>query len=102
MDCAKRIKFVRILTGLNIREFANKYDIDYSYLLKVESGRVTPSYSQMKKIVDCLREESVLCSLEWLFEGIGQFPQLGLNNYWRIYDDIKEDSKIEYKDVISF
>ncbi len=61
----KRIKELRVQTGLSQEKFALKIDMDRTYFASVESGKRNISIINIKKISDGLG-----ISLSKLFEGM--------------------------------
>lgn len=61
----KRIKELRIQTGLSQEKFALKIEMDRTYLASVEAGKRNISIINIKKIADGLG-----ISLSKLFEGL--------------------------------
>ncbi len=61
----KRIKELRVQTGLSQEKFALKIDMDRTYFASVEAGKRNISIINIKKISDGLG-----ISLSKLFEGI--------------------------------
>lgn len=64
-DLGKRIRNLRMQTGLSQEKFALKIGMDRTYFASVETGKRNISICNIKKIVDGLD-----ISLSKLFEGI--------------------------------
>ena len=64
-ELAKRIKDLRMKTGLSQEKFSLKINMDRTYYASVESGKRNISIKNIKKIADGLE-----VSLEELFRGM--------------------------------
>ena len=80
---AKRLKFIRILTGLSIQEFCESHDLKKGTLLKQESSHLAISKKAAENFVKFARKEGVVCSVDWLLDGKGDFPTLLETNAWK-------------------
>jgi len=80
---SKRLKLVRIFTGLSIKDFCEKHDLKMGTHLKQESGHLLISQKAAEQIVSAARKEDVLCSADWILEGRGGFPKMLRENVWR-------------------
>ena len=82
-NAAKRLKFIRILTGLSIEEFSEIHGLKKGTLLKQESSHLAISKKAAEKFVELVIKQGVVCSVEWILEGKGDFPTLLDNNSWK-------------------
>lgn len=57
MDIGTRIKGRRKANGLTLRQLAEKVGCSDAYLSQIETGRVSPSISSLKKISDALHSK---------------------------------------------
>lgn len=80
---SQRFKFTRILTGLTVKSFCEKHDLNAGYFVKQESGNRPPTKESVEKILPCFNKEGVICTAEWILEGKGDFPTLTDENYWK-------------------
>lgn len=78
----ERLRRARILAGITTRrEFEKKYRISANTLQGWEQGKNPLSKKGAKRIIEALKAEGVICSLEWLMSGAGVPPrQFEINN----------------------
>lgn len=71
-----RLKRARILAGISTRrEFEKKYHISANTLQGWEQGKNPLSKKGAKRIIEALKAEGLMCSLEWLMNGSGVPPR---------------------------
>ena len=71
-----RLRRARILAGVSTRrEFEKKYRISANTLQGWEQGKNPLSKKGAKRIIEALKCEGLICSLEWLMQGSGVPPR---------------------------
>src|SRR3990167_4249343 len=71
-----RLRRARILAGISTRrEFEKKYQISANTLQGWEQGKNPLSKKGAKRIIEALKSEGLICSLEWLMRGEGVPPR---------------------------
>jgi transcriptional regulator with XRE-family HTH domain len=71
-----RLRRARILAGISTRrEFEKKYQISANTLQGWEQGKNPLSKKGAKRIIEALKIEGLICSLEWLMSGAGVPPR---------------------------
>lgn len=87
-NSGERLRRARILAGISTRrEFEKKYKISANTLQGWEQGKNPLSKKGAKRVIEALKAEGLLCSVEWLLEGSGMPPrpfeilQSGLNEH---------------------
>src|SRR3990167_7645884 len=71
-----RLRRARILAGISTRrEFENKYHISANTLQGWEQGKNPLSKKGAKRIIEALKVEGLMCTLEWLMYGKGLPPR---------------------------
>lgn len=71
-----RLRRARILAGIATRrEFEKKYHISANTLQGWEQGKNPLSKKGAKRIIEALKIEGLICSLEWLMNGSGVPPR---------------------------
>lgn len=71
-----RLRRARILAGISTRrEFEKKYQISANTLQGWEQGKNPLSKKGAKRIIEALKVEGLICSLEWLMNGVGVPPR---------------------------
>jgi len=71
-----RLRRARILAGIPTRrEFEKKYRISANTLQGWEQGKNPLSRKGAKRIIEALKIEGLICSLEWLINGTGVPPR---------------------------
>lgn len=71
-----RLRRARILAGIATRrEFEKKYHISANTLQGWEQGKNPLSKKGAKRIIEALKIEGLICSLEWLMNGAGVPPR---------------------------
>lgn len=71
-----RLRRARILAGIATRrEFEKKYLISANTLQGWEQGKNPLSKKGAKRIIEALKVEGLICSLEWLMQGSGVPPR---------------------------
>jgi len=87
----ERLKRARILAGITTRrEFEKKYHISANMLQGWEQGKNPLSKKGAKRIIEALKSEGLMCSLEWLMQGSGVPPRP-----FEINQDISSNSDLE-------
>ena len=72
---ANRLKLLRRMVGLSRKVFAEKYAVSSASLQNWEAakfGGLTEKGARL--VIKALREEGVVCSLDWLMLGVGERP----------------------------
>lgn len=70
-----RLLHARQFVAKNRKDFCEKHDISASTLSQVEGGFMDLSEKFSRKIVDALKTEGLLCSVEWIKTGVGNPPE---------------------------
>ena len=71
-----RLRRARILAGLATRrEFEQKHQISANTLQGWEQGKNPLSIKGARRIVEALKQEGVICTMEWLIHGTGMPPR---------------------------
>ncbi|OGT51817.1 MAG: hypothetical protein A3E84_05465 [Gammaproteobacteria bacterium RIFCSPHIGHO2_12_FULL_42_13] len=72
----ERLRRARILAGISTRRaFEEKYHISANTLQGWEQGKNPLSKKGAKRIIEALKREGLMCSLEWLMHGQGVPPR---------------------------
>ncbi|MCX7125802.1 MAG: helix-turn-helix transcriptional regulator [Gammaproteobacteria bacterium] len=72
----ERLRRARILAGISTRrEFEKKYQVSANTLQGWEQGKNPLSKKGAKRILEALKNEGLICSLEWLIHGNGVPPR---------------------------
>jgi transcriptional regulator with XRE-family HTH domain len=72
----ERLRRARILAGISTRrEFEKKYQVSANTLQGWEQGKNPLSKKGAKRIIEALKLEGLLCSMEWLMDGKGMPPR---------------------------
>lgn len=75
-NSGERLRRARILAGISTRrEFEKKYQISANTLQGWEQGKNPLSKKGAKRIIEALKAEGLICSLEWLIHGTGVPPR---------------------------
>src|SRR3989344_9374349 len=86
-----RLRRARILAGIATRrEFEKKYQISANTLQGWEQGKNPLSKKGAKRVIEALKAEGLMCSLEWLMHGSGVPPRP-----FEIANDVASDSDLE-------
>lgn len=75
----KRVRAVRMLAGLTRKEFHEKHNIHTNTLKSWENPNLNQSgltKKGAKRFIDSLSNEGILCTVEWLLDGLGSGPKL--------------------------
>jgi HTH-type transcriptional regulator, cell division transcriptional repressor len=84
---SERLKFLRSLTGLSIKEFSLLSKISQSTLSKCEAGIYNLSPSLAKKLIKTCFDNNIKCTIDWLMYGAGEtaktldLPKESNNNF---------------------
>jgi len=87
MEINLRIKEVRTLKGMNMKEFASVINIDNSQYSKIEHGKLKPTILQLKEI-----SSNFNISLNWLVLGEGNRDIINEDNQYKIPDSTDNDA----------
>jgi transcriptional regulator with XRE-family HTH domain len=72
----KRLKLLRHMAGLSIKELSKKHKIGESTIKYWEYAQSSGlSEKGARKIIEIMKQEEVLCTFQWLMYGTGSFPQ---------------------------
>ncbi|OGT45453.1 MAG: hypothetical protein A3E82_03400 [Gammaproteobacteria bacterium RIFCSPHIGHO2_12_FULL_38_11] len=72
----ERLRRARILAGISTRrEFEKKYQVSANTLQGWEQGKNPLSKKGAKRILEALKNEGLICSMEWLIHGVGVPPR---------------------------
>jgi len=72
----ERLKRARVLAGISTRrEFEEKYSISANTLQGWEQGKNPLSEKGARRVVDALKREGLICTVEWLIHGRGMPPR---------------------------
>ena len=108
-----RVKRARVLAGITTRrEFEKKHGISANTLQGWEQGKNPLSKKGATRIVESLKKEGLICSVEWLLNGTGMPPRsyeslhsgieaTTLDNKTLVEQNLKEEELI-YKEVQLF
>jgi len=109
----ERLKRARILAGLTTRrEFEQTYHISANTLQGWEQGKNPLSEKGARRVVEALKKQGLICSIEWLLYGSGMPPRpyemlnAGLKNAMQQDDgvhhqNLKEEERI-YQEIQYF
>lgn len=87
----KRLKSLRMMSGLSRKNLADKYNLSASTLQSWEDAKAGGLTDKgAKKIILALQAEGVQCTLDWLLYGVGKPPQLAA----RYSQEIREESAV--------
>lgn len=76
VERGKRLRVCRDYTGLNIKEFCQKYDFNAITFGRWERGnKVSLNVKNVDKVCHALLKEGVICTPAWLLDGTGAPPQ---------------------------
>lgn len=76
IERGKRLRICRGYTGLNIKEFCQKYDFNSITFGRWEKGnKVSLNEKNVDKVCHALLKEGIICTAAWLLEGVGPAPQ---------------------------
>ena len=76
---AERVSFARQLSGLERKEFHAKHNIPVNTLRSWESPSIDRNgitTKGAKRLSECLYNEGIICSVEWLLYGTGNQPKV--------------------------
>ena len=57
MRLGKRLKELRATKGLTLRELAARVDVGFTYLCKIETGKLEPGHSPSDRLLEALATE---------------------------------------------
>lgn len=73
----KRLKSLRMMTGLSRKALEEQYNISASTIQSWEDAKAGGLTEKgAKRVIKVFKEEGIRCSLDWLLFGIGFAPQL--------------------------
>lgn len=78
-DAGQRCRYIRRLTGLNIKEFSQALNINKSILERIERGETNLSHQVAQWISSRSLKYKILVSVDWLISGKGESPINNLN-----------------------
>lgn len=71
-----RLRRARVLAGITTRRaFQEKYNVSANTLQGWEQGKNPLSFKGARRIVEALKNEGLICSVEWLMNGNGMPPR---------------------------
>jgi transcriptional regulator with XRE-family HTH domain len=73
-----RLRFIRALSGLTRKEIEAKYDLPEITLRKWETGKLLISKKGAKKCLIIYKNENIIATEEWLYNGTGSHPYLSI------------------------
>jgi HTH-type transcriptional regulator, cell division transcriptional repressor len=73
---ARRLKFLRKMTGLSMKEFAQHCNLGLTTVNYWEQGYSSITERGIKKVTRAMREEGIECSTIWLLSGLGEQPKI--------------------------
>ena len=72
----ERLRRARILAGISTRrEFEEKHQISANTLQGWEQGKNPLSQKGARRVINALKEEGLICTVEWLINGTGMPPR---------------------------
>lgn len=75
VERGKRLRVCRDYTGLNIKEFCQKYGFNTITFGRWEKGnKVSLNEKNIDKVCHALLKEGIICTRAWLLEGTGMAP----------------------------
>jgi transcriptional regulator with XRE-family HTH domain len=80
MEAANRIKVVRMMTGMSRKSFQEATGISANTLRAWESAKNPLSQKAALKLSFALEKTGIICSSEWLFDGLGPTPKFQKNS----------------------
>lgn len=89
---ANRLKFLRKLAGLSMKEFAQYCNLGLTTVNYWEQAYSSITERGAKKVCKAMREEGIECSTLWLMTGYGEQPKI---------TDSSKLSKLNYKKIES-
>lgn len=72
----RRIKMARTLAGISRKDLDTKYGVNIHTLQSWELGRNTLTEKAASQLVEIFHGAGVICSTQWLLDGIGKTPAL--------------------------
>ena len=87
---ARRLRFLRKMTRLSMKEFAQLCNLGLTTINYWEQGYSSITERGAKKVIKALREEGIECSTIWLLSGLGTQPKI---------TDPSKLSKINYPSI---
>ncbi|WP_218813653.1 helix-turn-helix domain-containing protein [Rickettsiella endosymbiont of Dermanyssus gallinae] len=87
---ARRLRFLRKMTRLSMKEFAQLCTLGLTTINYWEQGYSSITERGSKKVIKALREEGIECSTIWLLSGLGTEPKI---------TDPSKLSKINYPSI---
>ncbi len=87
-DVGERLRALRSLRGISQRELAKRCGVTHSSLSLIEQGKVSPSVSSLKKILDAIPMS------------VGDFFTLDLESGRRVFYSVEELADVGSGDVI--
>ena len=88
----ERLRRARILAGIATRrEFEKKYQVSANTLQGWEQGKNPLSRKGAKRMIEALKTEGLMCSLEWLIDGSGVPPR----QFEMLVNELTSDTDLE-------
>ena len=85
----KRLKSLRMMTGLSRKALDEKYNISASTIQSWEDAKAGGLTEKgARRVITVFKKEGIRCSLDWLLYGIGYPPQLSN----KLFDEDEEGS----------
>ena len=109
----ERLRRARILAGiLTRREFEEKHGISSNTLQGWEQGKNPLSQKGARRVVNALKKEGLICTIQWLTEGVGMPPRTfeamnagirqELHKNPTIMEYNQREEEIIYKEILLF
>lgn len=73
---ARRLRFLRKMAGLSMKEFAKHGNLGLTTINYWEQGYSSITERGAKKVTTAMREEGIECSTLWLLSGLGEQPKV--------------------------
>lgn len=74
MSLPKRIKHVRELSGISLKKFCERHNLNFSTWSKIEIGQSVLSQKSSDRFIEAARLEGILVNSTWIHEGNGEEP----------------------------
>ena len=76
LTSGERLRRARILAGISTRrEFEERHDISANTLQGWEQGKNPLSEKGARRVAQALKEEGLICTIDWLIHGTGMPPR---------------------------
>lgn len=97
----RRVRMVRILSGLTRQELYGKIHLSPSTINTWETGRVELTEIGAGRVCEAFARIGILCSKEWLLSGIGAPPRIMSNLEKAIFSDVVTGLRDDVKKSLS-